>query len=301
MQHSENGTLIAALDSVPAVLAIARGGSATAAADTLGVGVATVLRRVERLEEELGVILFRRSPRGMHPTRALERIQPLLEHVEATCRAVQREVARLEHRAEGTVRLATLPGLSSVLLVPRLPLLRERHPDLVLELLPSAAVVHVDGQQADLALRLVRPTSGDLVSRQVVRFELGAFCAPVRVEGLRGRPVADWPFVTWTGPGEPAETRWLHALVEEPRVVFRSPEIGSLLAAARAGVGVVLAPVPLAEAAGLVRLGVPGPVPEGTLHLVAHRALRHTPRVAAVWDWVVELVDADTEGAAPGA
>jgi hypothetical protein len=36
-------------------------------------------------------------------------------------------------------------------------------------------------------------------------------------------------------------------------------------------------------------------LPEGTLWLVGHRALRNVPRIAAVWDFVRESVGADVD------
>jgi DNA-binding transcriptional LysR family regulator len=71
---------------------------------------------------------------------------------------------------------------------------------------------------------------------------------------------------------------------------MRSTELGTLVAAAKAGVGVVLMAEAVGErAGGLVPVPIPiPPSPEGALWLVAHAALRPVARVAAVWDWLVE-------------
>jgi hypothetical protein len=43
----------------------------------------------------------------------------------------------------------------------------------------------------------------------------------------------------------------------------------------------------------LVRVPLPTPpLPEAVIYLVAHRALRPVPRIAAVWDWLIEEFDA---------
>lgn len=48
------------LNDAPVFLAIARTGTLTAAAEQLGTGIATVSRKIERLEQALGVTLFLR-------------------------------------------------------------------------------------------------------------------------------------------------------------------------------------------------------------------------------------------------
>ncbi len=289
MTRSDIDIPIAAIDAVPAVLAVHRTGSATAAAQSLGVGVATVLRRLGKLEEELGCVLFDRAPSGLRPTGGLERLLPFFEQIESTTQAIRREVAALEQTPEGEVRLATLPVVSGTILAPRVPGLLARHPKLRLELLPASATVDLEGRQADLALRLHPPSSGDLIVQRVYSFALGAFASAELAGALASRPRPSWPWVTWSRSlADQPESQWLHALVAEPRLVLRSSDLDTLLAAAEAGVGVIVAATPLALARGLVALPVPEPAPTGGLWLVAHRALRTAPRVDAVWSWIAE-------------
>jgi DNA-binding transcriptional LysR family regulator len=76
--------------------------------------------------------------------------------------------------------------------------------------------------------------------------------------------------------------------------VFRTSHFASQLAAARAGLGVVMAAKQF-EQEGLVEIAHArsldaawAELPSGALWLVGHRALRHVPRVAAVWSFVME-------------
>ena len=77
--------------------------------------------------------------------------------------------------------------------------------------------------------------------------------------------------------------------------VLRSNSAGAQLAAAEAGVGVVLFPAAFARASKLVEVKLtPGlrkalpPPPIEQLHLVGHRAMRLVPRVAVVWEFLLE-------------
>jgi DNA-binding transcriptional LysR family regulator len=145
-------------------------------------------------------------------------------------------------------------------------------------------------READLALRTVRPDKGDLVVQQLASVKLGVMRSP-SLAVKKGAKLRDLPWLAYDRSLDHIpESRWLAAHVPDARVVMRSTELGTLVAAAKAGVGVVLMAEAVGErAGGLVPVPIPiPPSPEGALWLVAHAALRPVARVAAVWDWLVE-------------
>jgi DNA-binding transcriptional LysR family regulator len=80
--------------------------------------------------------------------------------------------------------------------------------------------------------------------------------------------------------------------------VLRTSHFASQLAAAREGLGVVIASAPYGRT-GLVAVkpsrklaGAWASLPSASLWLVGHRALRNVPRIAAVWDLIVETISA---------
>jgi DNA-binding transcriptional LysR family regulator len=91
------------------------------------------------------------------------------------------------------------------------------------------------------------------------------------------------------------ESVWLRDHVADARVVLRAPDLQLLLNAAQAGIGALLVAEPLGLHAGLVSIPTRQALPEGTLWLVAHRALRPVPRVDAVWRWLVSAFTTDAE------
>jgi DNA-binding transcriptional LysR family regulator len=87
---------------------------------------------------------------------------------------------------------------------------------------------------------------------------------------------------------------WLRKHAPDVVPVLRTRHFASQLAAARAGLGVVIAARPFART-GLVEVAHArsldpawADLPSGSLWLVGHRALRHVPRVAAVWTFLAE-------------
>jgi DNA-binding transcriptional LysR family regulator len=278
------------LAHVDMILAIARAGSATRAAEALGTTAATVLRRLESFEATIGARLFDRLPSGLRPTPALALVKPWAEQAEMAAVGMLRELSGLERRPEGTVRIAVVPATAALFVVPALPKLRAAFPDITVELAPATALVDLSLREADIAIRTVRPEKGDLVVQQLASVRLRVMRAP-SLAIKKGAKLSDLPWLAYDRTLDHIpESRWLAAHVPDARVVMRSTELGTLLAAAKAGIGVVLMADAVAErAGGLVPVPIPMPAsPEGALWLVAHAALRPVARVAAVWDWLLD-------------
>lgn len=285
----------AVLSGVDLLLAAARTGSATRAAEKLGTTTATVLRRLEAFEDAVGARLFDRLPTGLRATPALALVKPWAEQAEAAAAGMLRELSGLESRPVGAVRLAVPPAIAALFVVPELGTLRAAHPDITVELAPATALVDLAMREADLAIRTLRPEKGDLVAQRLASYRLSVVRSP-KLAVPRGASLSDLPWLAWDSSlAHVPEARWVTTHVPKARIVLRSMELGTLVAAAQAGIGVLaVAEVVAARAGGLVPVGIPLPqAPEGAVWLVAHAALRPVARVAAVWDWLVRSFQSD--------
>ncbi|HEY7725311.1 MAG TPA: LysR family transcriptional regulator [Anaeromyxobacteraceae bacterium] len=274
-------------------LELSRTGSHARAAARLGVDRNTVARRVAALEAELGLALFERGPQGWCRTAAGEELAGLATRVEEDVHALARHADARDRAAAGSVRLTTTSHLAQFLIAPGLPLLRARHPALVLEVAADQRTFDLSRREADLALRMGRPRDAGLVTRKMSDVAYGLY-ASRELAGGAARPVrfdAD-PFMGFDDSlARAPQERWLERVGPGRRVVYRCNSTGSLLAAARAGVGVAVLPRFLADGdPGLVRLDGPEPV-NHELWLLVHGDLRRTPRVRAVIEWLDEVVE----------
>ena len=287
------------------LLALRRGGTLAAAAAVLDVDASTVSRRIDALEHALGARLFDRTPDGAVPTAVADQ---LLAHAEAMERAATElagGAASFEREVEGVVRLSMPPGVADLFVAPFLPGLIARHPRLRLELDARVGYVDLARREADLVLRGMRPERGDLVAVRVAATRSLPF-ARGDVAARLGR-VADLAAVPWITYGADLahipDAAWIGAAAPEQSIVLRTSSFTAQVAAVEAGLGATLIPeslaltrphlVPLAFARR-VAVVLP-PYPEGQLWLAAHRAMRAIPRVAAVWEFIVE----HTVGAPP--
>ena len=282
-------------DDVRLFLALCRSSTVGVAARELGVDASTVSRRLVLLEEAVKATLFDRGRDGVTPTKAAEDLMPVAEEIEAVVRRFTTAAEGLEREVTGLVRLTCPPDIAEIIVAPVLRELRSRHPSLRFHLDPGEAVLDLTRREADLALRTVRPTSGDLIVTKVatIRWVVAATPALARKLG----PVKQWGDPPWIGFGErlaqipPA--RW-HAQHVGGDCAVRSDSLAVQISSVVAGLGVALVPAPSVAHYGLVivelapRLrGDAAAWPMNDVFLVTHRALRDGPRVKVVWEALV--------------
>ncbi|MEM6927758.1 MAG: LysR family transcriptional regulator [Myxococcota bacterium] len=258
------------------------------AAQHVGVDASTISRRLAVLEESLQISLFDRTPEGLVPTDAARSLLPAAEMAEEAALRAQTAMAGYEREPEGVVKLAVADGMATHLLAPVMPQFFARYPRVKLEISGTPGIADLTRREADIAVRHVRPQRGDLVARQVTRSGYGVFASRDYAESHAGRPAEQLDWITWTEElAHLQESRW-HATHIGGTPRLRSRNLATMVAAARAGAGVVL----LADGftrldASLVRVPVdPEPDLDAEIWLVAHRALREVPRVQAVWGFL---------------
>jgi DNA-binding transcriptional LysR family regulator len=280
---------------IPLLLACVRTRSFTRAAKELGIEVSTASRRVSALEQALGLILFERTRSGLHATDAALALLPAAEEAERALGHLVAVAGGFSAKAEGVVRIATAPGIADGFLVPILNRVRQRHPKLAFDLDADIRTADLGRGEADIALRSIRPTAGELVVRSLLRAPWVAAAAP----SLCVLPVEQWSSLSWIGWGADLAgmhvSRWLSRHAPNASIALRTSHFPFQLQAAKLGLGVVMVPVPYLDVHGLQRLPYVDALeasalewPEDALYLVAHQALRHDPRVAVVWDAIVE-------------
>ena len=224
-------------------LAVYRRHSLRAAGRELGVDQATVGRRLVALESALGAKLFLRTPEGYLPTPLADEIVAAAERMEEGARDMERIARGADAEPSGTVRIATGDGLAQVFVVKALGKVRDRHPGIESELVVGREVADLSRDEADLAVRIVRPTDPALYVRQLGTITAGLYASHDYV-ARRGVPVRGNGFAghTLVLPVVPAQAP---ALVcgesfEKGRVALRANTMLARAHAAVEGLGLAL-------------------------------------------------------------
>lgn len=177
--------------------------------------------------------------------------------------------------------------------MPHLADFYRKHADIRLHLLAEAALADLHGRQADIALRLVRPTQNDLAVRRLRNF---AFRPYAHRDYLTCRR-ADWQFVQLAV--EAWHSRWfMEQIGEDADIVFASNDFAAVKQAIAGQIGIGILPdFAVSPADGLqtvaLRADEPPPACAAALYLVMHEDVRRSPAVRAVADFFGEaLADA---------
>lgn len=149
------------------LLAVMESGSLSAAARRLGATQPTVGRHIAALEDALGAALFTRSPGGLAPTEAALALKPHAEAMAAAAEALIRTASGEAASEGGVIRLTASEIVGAEVLPPLIAAFRERHPDIVIELVLSNRQEDLLRREADIAVRMARPTQAALVARRI--------------------------------------------------------------------------------------------------------------------------------------
>lgn len=281
------------------LLALERCATLVEAAALLGVDPTTVARRLAAAEDALGARLFVRAHGRFRPTASGEAVLERARAVEEAAMALENVLGAGSTAVGGVVRLASVEALIAWFLVPRLGVLRQRHPDLTLELVGGPRNVSFARGEADLAVRLGRVASDEVVVRRLGELGYGVFGHRALVARFAGdaERLRTAPWLGYDDSlADTPEARWLAGRLDDARPVLRFTTLHPLISALRAGLGMGLVPICMAgDLPELVRVDGPAPTLSRELWLALHPNLRQTARVRAVADWVVEQCERDRE------
>jgi len=241
-------------------LGILRAGSLSGAARLLGLTQPTVGRHLDALEQGIGMVLFVRSQHGLSPTREAEALRPYAEAMESASAALLRVMSSQQGVVRGTVRITASEVVSVEVLPPILARLRETHAELTIELVATDRMEDLLQRDADIAVRMARPSQSALVARRVGGVELGCY-AHRRYLERRGVPQTLDELAGHDMIGFDRETAFTRAVLNDlpflaqARFALRCDNDLANLAALRAGFGIGICQVGLARGnADLIRL-----------------------------------------------
>ena len=158
--------------------AVADAGSLTHAGETLHLSQSAVSRQIRALEESLNTTLFHRHARGLILT---EQGELLFDATSAMSRRLDTAEARIRDSEEevfGELRVTTTTAFGLLWLLPRLPKLYERYPDLKIDLNLEERVLDLPMREADVAIRMKEPSQADLIRRRLMSVRMRLYATP---------------------------------------------------------------------------------------------------------------------------
>jgi DNA-binding transcriptional LysR family regulator len=270
-------------DDLRVLLALARAGTLTRAAKQLGVNHTTVSRRIQSLEDQVGVRLFEKLPSGYVPTAAGAEVREVAERMEEEVHRLDRSVLGRDARLAGSLKVTTV-GLMAETHAPDLAEFRRKYPLIELELSVGYQKQSLTRREADIAIRLTNQPGEHLVGRRAGRLEFAIFAAPALIDRVGDTDdLAAYPWLTWNkASGASLTSAWMADNVADAEIACRFNDAAALRAAVRAGMGLAFLPVTVANLVDdLVQLRPPQPGFGMDIWMLTHPDLRRAARVRA--------------------
>ncbi|GAA1087206.1 LysR family transcriptional regulator [Tsukamurella spumae] len=182
-------------DGLLTLLAVARTGRYTAAADLLGINHTTASRRVAALERALGGPLLARSAAGWELTELGRSGVAAAERIEAVLHGLD---ADTDHDLHGKVRIAATDGFSARVVAPAIATLGRAHPRLSVDLLTVTRRAPSTRSGVDMEVVVGRPATYRVEPVLLAPYRLGLYGSrdylaaegtPQRPRQLAGRPL----------------------------------------------------------------------------------------------------------------
>lgn len=284
-------------DLLQSLHAVLEAGSFSAAARRRKLTQPTLGRHIDQLERQLGAPLFLRSPKGLIATDLALAFQPHLADMTAAAAAAGRDASGLANGENGVVRVAA-SEIVGVEVLPRiLARFREAHPGIDVELALSNRNEDLTRRDADVAVRMSRPTQNSLVAKKVGEVSLGfhataeyvARCgAPKNFDELSAHTIIGFDrnfpeLVNQLSIGRPI-SRDLFALRTDSDV--------AQMAALRAGFGIGACQMQFGRREGLIPILSDQFSFKLDIWICMHETLRGSPRMRLMFDHLAKELGA---------
>lgn len=277
--------------------AVAEAGSFTHAGHELALSQSAVSRQVSALEADLHLPLFHRHARGLILTEQGEVLYRTAHEVLTKLAAVETRLMDSKEKPSGDLRITTTVGLGSVWLTPRIKEFMELYPDINVALLLEDKELDLSMREADVAIRLRRPSQPDLIQRRLFTVHHHVYAAPEYVKKY-GTPKSvddlDNHKILIFGETETFlnDLNWLATVGREPdnprKVALRVNNAYGLRRAVHAGAGLaILQDYIVPSDSKLIQVDLPLEAPQFECFFVYAEEMKDTKRVTVFRDFIV--------------
>ncbi len=288
-------------------VAVVEQGSLTRAATTLGLSQPTLSRQIAELEKTVGAPLFERVARGLQLTETGENLVEPARHMMAAARSLGIAAASHDTDLQGTVRITATEIVAAFVLPDLVRQLATRHPEIQIEVVASNQISNLLEREADIAIRMVRPTQSALIARHLGNWPIGFYAHKDYLASLTATPSANNassypPSAASIDLNALAKYRWI-GLDQSDQLIagfraagihvdknffeFRSDNHLVNWQALLSGVGVGIAMRWLAKSeSSLIAVLPEQNMPDLPIWLTSHRELKSSRRIRSVFDFL---------------
>jgi DNA-binding transcriptional LysR family regulator len=291
-------------DKVRVFYSVAEAGSFTHAGENLKLSQSAVSRQISSLEESLNVSLFHRHARGLILTEQGELLFRTAADVLQKLSITEQRILDNRISPEGPLTINTTVAFGSVWLTSRMAGFLELYPRIDVSLALSDDDLDLSMREADVAIRMIAPTQGDLIQRHLLKMPYKVFASPryLKRYGIPKDPSEldkHRIIVYGEGANPPSSNgNWLleagSAKGQRRRATLRVNSIYGILRAVEGGLGIGALPDYMQrESTRLVEVLPELKCPQIDAYFVYPEELRNMKRIAVFRDYLIMRIAED--------
>jgi DNA-binding transcriptional LysR family regulator len=286
-------------DDLRIFLAIARSDQIAGAAKLLQIDQSTVSRRIAQMESDLGLRLVERKRDRLYLTEFGRNILKYVETIDTQVSSILDLSRGVVDGAPPLVRISTYEGLSTLYLAERLAAFQLTQPPMRIEIVTQLRPVNVAIRDADLFISFYEPDGRGLQKEQLgtLAHHLFASRAYLDAEGSPANraDLSRHRFVSFIPDLLNLESaRFLDEIAKGHRDMLNSTSMGTQMAAAAVGAGIVMLPVFAARTEPrLIPVLQDEIAIERGIWVSTHQDLRYTARIKTLIGFLKKIFKAD--------
>ena len=277
-------------------LAVAENGTLSAAARATGGSQPTMGRHIAALETQLGVRLFDRAPHGLTLTPTGTDLVGHAKGMAASAHQLSLTASGRSDSIGGVIRLTASEIVSTYMLPDILTALHIAEPEIEIELVATNRSENLLQREADIAIRMYRPTQADVFTKKIGDLQLAMFAShdyiarrgvPATLEDIRDHDVigldrSELMLRGFAEAGLPIDRHFFSFRCD-------SQVVGWQMVVAGFGIGFHKLELGLAEPR-VQLIETTTPLPVLPIWLTAHSELKTSRRVRRVFDFLAEAL-----------
>ncbi len=269
-------------DDLKYVLALSRFGTMTAAANNLNTNVATVSRRIDRISDEMHMLLFRKESKLWCATENARKIISLAEMLETSLAQVETKKPENPSDLSGRVRVSGDSYLNAYILAEHIEGFCKTYPNLQMQLEFSSSGQSLAFGESDISLRFARPTEGRLIIKRIST----AICGYYQIKN--GKPTDEWIGLT-DDAGQVPDMKIARRFMGRPPSIQLNDLTGVVTAMEKTGLRGVLPSCLALRHRDMVPVVDKGSFSKHPLFVVYHETRKNDQKVQAVADWFDQI------------
>ena len=277
-------------------LELARHGKLTLTGKRLNIEPTTVGRHINKLEKDLDVQLFNRSPKGYTLNDEGYKLLVYAESIETKINSIYQSISGTDTELSGAVRMAVPEGLGVGVISKHIKTFKDKHPSIDLELVADTRSRSLSKREADIAITLARPTSGRLVAWKLSDYRLALYASHEYLQNNSKinstKDINKHPFVSYIDDLiEFPQLKYMQDIFQDVSIIFRSSSLQAQHQAVKDGVGLALLHGFVAASDQKLQVILPKEVSVTREYwMVVHEDMSQLARVRAVSTFFTDII-----------